>query len=146
MDHLLQMQARITFHRLRCSHVHFFCLSPHKSVLVTLIHLAITPHVTKSLRLFSLFQASAVKSYQPESVNNQQLDSNFDKFNDSLSNSKKVLECPLCLMEQPVESFPYISTCKHRSCSACLQQYLSIEISESRLVLFIFYAIGIGTS
>lgn len=42
-------------------------------------------------------------------------------------------ECPLCLMEHPVEEFPEISTCYHRSCLTCLQIYLRIEITESRV-------------
>jgi len=42
-------------------------------------------------------------------------------------------ECPLCLMEQPVENFPTITTCNHRSCLDCLQMYLKIEITESRV-------------
>lgn len=42
-------------------------------------------------------------------------------------------ECPLCLMEQPAENFPQISTCYHRSCLNCLQMYLRIEITESRV-------------
>ncbi|XP_019711854.1 E3 ubiquitin-protein ligase RNF19A isoform X2 [Hippocampus comes] len=43
------------------------------------------------------------------------------------------LECPLCLLHHPKESFPDIMTCHHRSCIDCLRQYLSIEISESRV-------------
>ncbi|XP_066992791.2 E3 ubiquitin-protein ligase RNF19B [Anabrus simplex] len=42
-------------------------------------------------------------------------------------------ECPLCLAELPVEYFPELSTCHHRSCYDCFQQYLRIEISESRV-------------
>jgi E3 ubiquitin-protein ligase RNF19A len=42
-------------------------------------------------------------------------------------------ECPLCLIERPVEDFPDIMTCHHRSCSTCLQTYLKIEITESRI-------------
>lgn len=42
-------------------------------------------------------------------------------------------ECPLCLIERPVEDFPEIMTCHHRSCSTCLQTYLKIEITESRI-------------
>uniref|UniRef100_A0AAY4AC87 RBR-type E3 ubiquitin transferase n=2 Tax=Denticeps clupeoides TaxID=299321 RepID=A0AAY4AC87_9TELE len=44
-----------------------------------------------------------------------------------------LLECPLCLVRQPQESFPEIMTCHHRSCADCLRQYLRIEISESRV-------------
>ncbi|WAR17206.1 RN19A-like protein [Mya arenaria] len=42
-------------------------------------------------------------------------------------------ECPLCLIEHSVESFPEVSTCYHRSCLTCLQMYLRIEITESRV-------------
>ena len=44
-------------------------------------------------------------------------------------------ECPLCLLELPVEFFPNMSTCNHRACYDCLQQYLKIEISESRVMI-----------
>ncbi|XP_045180224.2 E3 ubiquitin-protein ligase RNF19B-like isoform X2 [Mercenaria mercenaria] len=42
-------------------------------------------------------------------------------------------ECPLCLIEHPSDKFPEISTCYHRSCLNCLQMYLKIEITESRV-------------
>ncbi|GFG40807.1 hypothetical protein Cfor_11865 [Coptotermes formosanus] len=44
-----------------------------------------------------------------------------------------IAECPLCLAELPMEYFPELSTCSHRSCYDCFQQYLRIEISESRV-------------
>ncbi|XP_021939737.1 E3 ubiquitin-protein ligase RNF19B-like [Zootermopsis nevadensis] len=44
-----------------------------------------------------------------------------------------IAECPLCLAELPVEYFPRLSSCSHRSCYDCFQQYLRIEISESRV-------------
>lgn len=44
-----------------------------------------------------------------------------------------IAECPLCLAELPLEYFPELSTCSHRSCYDCFQQYLRIEISESRV-------------
>ncbi|XP_047098892.1 E3 ubiquitin-protein ligase RNF19A-like [Schistocerca piceifrons] len=44
-----------------------------------------------------------------------------------------VAECPLCLSEYPLVNFPELSTCTHRSCYDCFQQYLRIEISESRV-------------
>lgn len=50
-----------------------------------------------------------------------------------LKGDLRVRECPLCLMEHPVENFPEISTCYHRSCLTCLQMYLRIEITESRV-------------
>ncbi|XP_069461556.1 E3 ubiquitin-protein ligase RNF19A-like [Ambystoma mexicanum] len=43
------------------------------------------------------------------------------------------LECPLCLLPQPRTSFPPLSSCPHLSCLDCLQQYLRIEITESRV-------------
>ena len=49
------------------------------------------------------------------------------------TSDKNALECPLCLSQHPEEAFPSISTCHHRSCSSCLQQYLKIEITESRV-------------
>ena len=55
----------------------------------------------------------------------------------SVSKSESVeaglAECPLCLAELPLEYFPRLSTCSHRSCYDCFQQYLRIEISESRI-------------
>lgn len=42
-------------------------------------------------------------------------------------------ECPLCLNSRPPEDFPDIMTCHHRSCLTCLQTYLQIEITESRI-------------
>ncbi|KAG2460491.1 RN19B ligase, partial [Polypterus senegalus] len=47
--------------------------------------------------------------------------------------SEDMLECPLCLIRQPQEKVPEIMTCSHRSCLACLRQYLRIEITESRV-------------
>ncbi|XP_058020620.1 E3 ubiquitin-protein ligase RNF19A-like isoform X2 [Ahaetulla prasina] len=46
-----------------------------------------------------------------------------------------LVECPLCLLAQPKAAFPALSSCAHLSCLACLQQYLRIEISESRVQL-----------
>jgi len=43
------------------------------------------------------------------------------------------MECPLCLAELPIEFFPTIQSCHHRSCYDCFQQYLKVEISESRV-------------
>nr|XP_048682058.1 E3 ubiquitin-protein ligase RNF19B [Caretta caretta] len=43
------------------------------------------------------------------------------------------LECPLCLVRQPAENAPRLLSCPHRSCRACLRQYLRIEITESRV-------------
>lgn len=46
-----------------------------------------------------------------------------------------LVECPLCLLAQPAAAFPALSSCAHLSCLTCLQQYLRIEISESRVQL-----------
>ncbi|XP_041361420.1 E3 ubiquitin-protein ligase RNF19A-like isoform X2 [Gigantopelta aegis] len=43
-------------------------------------------------------------------------------------------ECPVCLVEQDADQFPEVMTnCDHRTCRDCLQRYLQIEISESRI-------------
>ncbi|XP_062345530.1 E3 ubiquitin-protein ligase RNF19B-like isoform X1 [Cinclus cinclus] len=42
-------------------------------------------------------------------------------------------ECPLCLLPQPPEAFPSLASCSHRSCWACLEQYLCLAVSESRV-------------
>ncbi len=47
--------------------------------------------------------------------------------------SKEGHECPVCMTYQPRENFPTIVTCHHRSCRDCLQRYLKIEITESRI-------------
>lgn len=46
-----------------------------------------------------------------------------------------VTECPLCLAELPPEDLAELASCGHRSCYSCLQQYLRIEISESRVII-----------
>lgn len=59
--------------------------------------------------------------------------SDYKYFNGSRHITSCTMECPLCLMELPVECFPGFATCSHRACFDCLQQYLKIEISESRI-------------
>ncbi|CAL7937505.1 unnamed protein product [Xylocopa violacea] len=49
------------------------------------------------------------------------------------SSENGLMECPLCLAELPVEFFPIVQSCHHRSCYDCFQQYLKVEISESRV-------------
>ncbi|XP_043263776.1 E3 ubiquitin-protein ligase RNF19A-like [Colletes gigas] len=49
------------------------------------------------------------------------------------SNENGLMECPLCLAEFPVDFFPVVQSCHHRSCYDCFQQYLKVEISESRV-------------
>ncbi|NWU86764.1 RN19B ligase, partial [Onychorhynchus coronatus] len=44
-------------------------------------------------------------------------------------------ECPLCLLPQPPEAFPTLACCPHRSCRACLEQYLRLAVSESRVLV-----------
>ena len=51
-------------------------------------------------------------------------------FKDAIAES---WECSLCLAECSSEFFPELLSCAHRSCLDCLQQYLRIEISESRV-------------
>ncbi|KAI5748838.1 hypothetical protein M8J76_002413 [Diaphorina citri] len=56
-------------------------------------------------------------------------------FVDSPDNPNALYECPLCCAELTLDHFPKLITCPHRSCLDCLQQYLRIEISESRVSL-----------
>ncbi|XP_034952107.1 E3 ubiquitin-protein ligase RNF19A-like [Chelonus insularis] len=51
----------------------------------------------------------------------------------SSETNSDVMECPLCLAELPSEVFPVVQSCHHRSCFDCFQQYLRVEISESRV-------------
>ncbi|XP_050390987.1 E3 ubiquitin-protein ligase RNF19A [Patella vulgata] len=44
-----------------------------------------------------------------------------------------MIECPVCLTDQPTENFQVVMTCHHRTCRDCLRQYLQIEITESRV-------------
>ncbi|XP_071892816.1 E3 ubiquitin-protein ligase RNF19B-like isoform X3 [Anas platyrhynchos] len=50
-----------------------------------------------------------------------------------LGEDGELVECPLCLLPQPPEAFPTLASCAHRSCQACLEQYLRIAVSESRV-------------
>ncbi|XP_040984842.1 E3 ubiquitin-protein ligase RNF19B-like isoform X1 [Aquila chrysaetos chrysaetos] len=50
-----------------------------------------------------------------------------------LGEGGELVECPLCLLPQPPEAFPTLASCDHRSCRACLEQYLRIAVSESRV-------------
>ncbi|XP_054035816.1 E3 ubiquitin-protein ligase RNF19B isoform X2 [Dryobates pubescens] len=51
----------------------------------------------------------------------------------ALGEGGELVECPICLLPQPPEAFPTLASCHHRSCRACLEQYLRIAISESRV-------------
>ncbi|XP_060523951.1 E3 ubiquitin-protein ligase RNF19A-like [Cylas formicarius] len=42
-------------------------------------------------------------------------------------------ECPLCLAEVASDDFCELSACRHRACISCFQQYLKVEITESRI-------------
>ncbi|NXC18452.1 RN19A ligase, partial [Corythaeola cristata] len=44
-------------------------------------------------------------------------------------------ECPPCLLPQPPQAFPSLAPCHHRSCQGCLEQYLGIAVSESRVTV-----------
>ncbi|CAJ0945138.1 unnamed protein product, partial [Mesorhabditis belari] len=52
--------------------------------------------------------------------------------NDS-DDKKKLRECPLCYMKQPIANFPRLIGCGHRSCRLCLMQYVELEIMENRV-------------
>lgn len=45
-------------------------------------------------------------------------------------------ECPLCYAH--VDSFPEVSCCYHRACSECWEEYLRIQITESRINITCF--------
>ncbi|KAK6763612.1 hypothetical protein RB195_024071 [Necator americanus] len=45
----------------------------------------------------------------------------------------RILECPLCCMQQPSSNFPRLICCQHRSCRLCLMQYVEMEIMENRV-------------
>lgn len=45
------------------------------------------------------------------------------------------LECPLCLAELGPDDFCELQKCGHRACISCLQQYLRVEITESRVAI-----------
>ncbi|XP_064213909.1 E3 ubiquitin-protein ligase RNF19A isoform X2 [Tribolium castaneum] len=45
------------------------------------------------------------------------------------------MECPLCFAELTAEEFWELSGCGHRACIPCLQQYLKVEITESRVCI-----------
>ncbi|XP_044262948.1 E3 ubiquitin-protein ligase RNF19A-like [Tribolium madens] len=45
------------------------------------------------------------------------------------------MECPLCFAELTAEEFWELAGCGHRACIPCLQQYLKVEITESRVCI-----------
>lgn len=70
-------------------------------------------------------------SSESSSFRNVNVDSK-ETSQEALKKLKEYLECPLCLFELPRLSFPELRSCSHRACYNCLQQYLKIEITESR--------------
>lgn len=50
------------------------------------------------------------------------------------SSGVELRECPLCYDEYPSSSYPELTLqCNHKSCSDCMEEYLKIEIGESRI-------------
>eukprot|EP00081_Caenorhabditis_elegans_P026002 NP_509382.2 RBR-type E3 ubiquitin transferase [Caenorhabditis elegans] len=45
----------------------------------------------------------------------------------------KMKECPLCAAKMPGSAFPKLKGCQHRSCRACLRQYVELSITENRV-------------
>ncbi|CAB3399579.1 unnamed protein product [Caenorhabditis bovis] len=45
----------------------------------------------------------------------------------------KLKECPLCAAKLPIEAFPKIKGCQHRSCIMCLRHYVELSIRENRV-------------
>lgn len=73
------------------------------------------------------------ESYSLSSARSDLYHASFGYSLDHASSSGQLMECPLCLLEQPSSHFPELQSCAHRACHHCLQQYLKIEISESRV-------------
>ncbi|GIY12976.1 e3 ubiquitin-protein ligase RNF19A [Caerostris extrusa] len=78
------------------------------------------------------FPSAGPSSASAESFRNINIESK-ETSQDGLKKVKEFLECPLCLFELPRQSFPELRSCSHRACFQCLQQYLKIEITESRV-------------
>ncbi|KAI6209928.1 RBR-type E3 ubiquitin transferase [Aphelenchoides besseyi] len=61
------------------------------------------------------------------------------RYMDSLSNeasdSSEMIECPVCCVLQASSQYPHLTNCSHRTCRNCLENYLQIEIMESRVVV-----------
>ncbi|KAI6230354.1 RBR-type E3 ubiquitin transferase [Aphelenchoides fujianensis] len=61
------------------------------------------------------------------------------RYMDSLTNdgaeSADLIECPVCCVLQPARQYPPLTNCAHRTCRTCLENYLQIEIMESRVVV-----------
>ncbi|VEN35448.1 unnamed protein product [Callosobruchus maculatus] len=49
--------------------------------------------------------------------------------------ASETAECPLCLAEVLSEEMCELEACAHRACHTCLQQYLRVEITESRVAI-----------
>ncbi|XP_054267520.1 E3 ubiquitin-protein ligase RNF19A-like isoform X2 [Macrosteles quadrilineatus] len=89
-----------------------------------------SPLLARRIRAAS---ATSRQSKQPESQPGGWTPPGAAASRPSVSRDTGLAECPLCLAELPLEYFPRLSTCAHRSCYDCFQQYLRIEISESRI-------------
>ncbi|CAI2357960.1 unnamed protein product [Caenorhabditis sp. 36 PRJEB53466] len=48
-------------------------------------------------------------------------------------NKGKMKECPLCAAKMSSSLFPKLKGCQHRSCRACLRQYVELSITENRV-------------
>lgn len=57
------------------------------------------------------------------------------EFQSSDGASHPFWECPLCLAELTPEDFCELNACGHRACITCFQQYLRVEITESRVCI-----------
>lgn len=71
-------------------------------------------------------------SSESSSFRNVNVDSK-ETSQEGLKKIKDYVECPLCLFELPRLCFPELRSCNHRACYNCMQQYLKIEITESRV-------------
>ncbi|RWS31630.1 E3 ubiquitin-protein ligase RNF19B-like protein [Leptotrombidium deliense] len=76
------------------------------------------------------FESTSISSGRSDFI--QAGASGFLRYSSALE-SVCVMECPLCLLQLPIEYFPELATCSHRACYDCMQKYLKIEICESRV-------------
>ncbi|XP_042908054.1 E3 ubiquitin-protein ligase RNF19B isoform X2 [Parasteatoda tepidariorum] len=91
-------------------------------------------HTQQSSRDSSRFPLAGPSSSSSESSSFRNINiESKENSQDGLKKIKEFLECPLCLFELPRHSFPELRSCTHRACYQCLQQYLRIEITESRV-------------
>ncbi|ETN78408.1 hypothetical protein NECAME_10354 [Necator americanus] len=50
----------------------------------------------------------------------------------------RILECPLCCMQQPSSNFPRLICCQHRSCRLCLMQVCTVINTFSSILIRTF--------